>query len=717
MKVKGRTSFIATAVLLTALGQSNFARGCGFLDSLDCAKNTISEGAGNVVTTVTNAGGDIVTTTTKAGGDLVTVTKKAGGDIVTSTKTAVGDMETVTTTIAGDTIKATQKAGGDLITVTQKAAGDTITVTQKVGGDLITVSQKAGSDTITVIKKASGDLVTTVAKTAGDVVTTTQKIGGDLITATQKASGDIVTVTRRASGDVVRTTQSIGGDIVSTTQTAAGDFIKTTEKAGGDIITVTEKSFGDIEITARKAAGDTLTTTIKAINDTKMETGRAVVNLADAGKAIAKFVERDLKGQIESIGNAQRRIREGKMVDAIWEFGTEKLKNTDKNSAAMVQESSILNTVGQVAASAYGGPGGAAAYAAWYTYHQTGDANLALRVGILTGATSAALGAAGKMPSGSAGEIAKKSIVAGAIGGLAVAAGGGDETAVKEGFLLSGGMVLVQDGYKQYTTHDLDGRAAEGDGYCMTTVGANCSPPQDAYLRNPDGSIAMDADGNPKVDVLKTDPRRPHVGKWSDSEGNPHYVGERSGFMQAVSRVPGMNAMSVAHDQFAVTWDLGSFTSAASIVPATVITYVGTGAPYFDHLQKSTVVADQMLQSLNKSELSSDIKDGEQKPKTVLTSAPTVGATNSTKPKIAVHQIAKLRLYDSKNFLCTNSESIRRITISNSLDDDSMCLGKYEKQKRSSVLWKASHHPKFCEQRAERLVHYFESVGYSCLIR
>jgi hypothetical protein len=44
--------------------------------------------------------------------------------------------------------------------------------------------------------------------------------------------------------------------------------------------------------------------------------------------------------------------------------------------------------VGQVAATAYGGPGGAAAYAAWYAYRATGgDAETALRVALITGAT------------------------------------------------------------------------------------------------------------------------------------------------------------------------------------------------------------------------------------------------------------------------------------------------------------------------------------------
>ena len=69
-------------------------------------------------------------------------------------------------------------------------------------------------------------------------------------------------------------------------------------------------------------------------------------------------------------------------------------------------------------------------------------------------------------------------------------------------------MLLIQDGYKRITTHDLDPRASKGDAYCMAAVNvdASCAPPKEAYVRDQDGQILRDEKGRPMVDVLKTDP-------------------------------------------------------------------------------------------------------------------------------------------------------------------------------------------------------------------
>src|SRR5260370_22269699 len=97
---------------------------------------------------------------------------------------------------------------------------------------------------------------------------------------------------------------------------------------------------------------------------------------------------------------------------------------------------------------------------------------MAIRVGLITGATSAGFNAAGKLPIDTTAQIAQKAIVTGAIGGLAVAAAGGDHDAVRDGFLLSGGMVLIQTAYDQATYPRIDGRAATGAPYSTALSGA-----------------------------------------------------------------------------------------------------------------------------------------------------------------------------------------------------------------------------------------------------
>lgn len=42
--------------------------------------------------------------------------------------------------------------------------------------------------------------------------------------------------------------------------------------------------------------------------------------------------------------------------------------------------------------------------------------------------------------------------------------------------------------------------------------------------------------------------------------------------------------MSVFHDHWSLSWNMDAFTTKASIVPAVVLTYIGMGAPYDNHL-------------------------------------------------------------------------------------------------------------------------------------
>ncbi|MCE4548106.1 MULTISPECIES: hypothetical protein [unclassified Caballeronia] len=261
------------------------------------------------------------------------------------------------------------------------------------------------------------------------------------------------------------------------------------------------------------------------------------------------------------------------MVDAIWHAALSPVQVAEHSASEAVLESAYLRGVGQIAASTYG-PGGAAAYATWLAYHQTGDPSLALRVGILSGATAMAYGGAAAIP-----DSAKKAVVTAAIGGLAVAAAGGDEKAVKEAFLLAGAMVVVQDGFKEYTQHKLDPRASEGtEAYCISATATHCVPlPEGAVL-------GTDEKGNFVVDMAKVDPRIPAVGL----KDNTAFFNESNPAMVGVSKIPGMQAMAIFHDTWTVGWKSDALIK-TSIIPAIVLTYVGTTAPVFERLDKTVV--------------------------------------------------------------------------------------------------------------------------------
>lgn len=389
--------------------------------------------------------------------------------------------------------------------------------------------------------------------------------------------------------------------VVSPTSATAKNCIRHPKDCAKDVgRTATTVVTAPIDVVTGKPVGTTAVKTEKELergaHRVSAETKRTGENVEDAGKAIARYVEAQAEGLGDLARQTERRVRRGQLSDAIWHAAVDPIKTAERSAAEAARQSTILQSAGAIAATAYGGPGGAAAYTAWLTYRETGDADAAFKAGLLAGATSAGVSAVGNIPGDSAGEIAKKTILAGSIGGTAVAAAGGDEEAVVEGFVKSGGMILIQEGYRQAIGQQMDTRASVGEPYCMATVAADCSPNTEAYVRDANGKIQTDAAGKPMVDIRKTDLRRPHVGTWA-KDGKTSLGSEQSPLMIGISKWPAMNAMAVGHDHLVVTWDLNTFQSVATIAPAIVVTYYGTQAPTLDKIEKTVVNEEKGAQS------------------------------------------------------------------------------------------------------------------------
>lgn len=491
--------------------------------------------------------------------------------------------------------------------------------------------------------------------------------------------------------EVGKTIGETPGNIIREGGKGAENLGREANVAGDNVERAAVDTIHDIGNTFGKAGDDAAKTIKKAGDDTVAEVGRAGKNLEDAAVAIRVYTERQLEGTVKTLTDAEKRIREGKVLDALYHLAVDPQLNTEENLAKATQESKLLNTVGQTAASAYGGPGGAAAYAAWSTYRKTGDADLAMRVGIITGLSNKAFAVAGKIQTiGTDGklivdELAKKAVVTGAIGGLAVAASGGDEAAVRDAFLLSGGMVLVQDGYKRVTTHDLNAKGAKGEPYCMlANPGANvdCAPPKEAYVKDENGKLV--------ADVRKVDPARPHVGlmvKPGDSSLLAKVAGETSPVMTGVSRIPGMNAMALFHDHWAVSWEMSPVTNVATIFPAVVLTYMGTTSPINDHIQDVNVEAAK--------------KDNMPQP---------LGVTAASTSKD-----------ESTSFLCVKGELSRTIFIATGTDKtDFACVVVYQKDKELKedlAPWYAVNDKDYCKIPAAKLAQDHVEWGWSCFAR
>lgn len=541
--------------------------------------------------------------------------------------------------------------------------------------------------------------------------------------AVEKAAQDTGKTVEKAVQDTGKTIEKAVQDTGKTVEKAIQDTGKTIEKAAhdtGKILDKTGREIGnasrDIDRWARtgKCGGDICDTVGKAIKDTEAEGKRTIENLEEAGKAAVKFTERQVQGVGKTLSDAEKRIREGKVIDAVWHLATDPVKHTEDNAAKLAQESKYIRAVGQVAAGAYGGPGGSAAYAAWLTYKQTGDFELALKTGLITGATSYANAEIATIPSD---ELVAKTVLAGAVGGAAVAASGGDNQAVLEGFLLSGGMVLVQDGYKKIAGHDLDKdslKHSEGPPYCLKVTqaalkansGNSCIPKEDIYARDSDGRILYE-DNEKTIPVFKDksklmaklDNRRPHVGLMAapDKTGVLHETG---GFMQGVSKVPGMNAMSVFHDQWAVNWDMDPITTVATIPPAIVITYLGAGGPSYDLIRKT------------------NIKNNSKKKDSYIKSA----KSKSTALGIVDKQSDSTDLYlDEESFIgqsyiCSKANLVRQIAVEYPPPgEEHQCRVLYDTENGLSTPWAAKNEKSYCLPRAQSLVaKHIVEFGWEC---
>lgn len=218
---------------------------------------------------------------------------------------------------------------------------------------------------------------------------------------------------------------------------AGKDASKATVIALHNIGTATGAAANNAKRMIEKRLKDTSVTAGKAGKDLVTETGRVGSDALDARKAIGKFLATSITGSLESIAGTERRIEDGKLLDAIFHIALDPLRTHEEAAFQATQESRWLNTIGAAAASAYGGPAGAAAYATWQTYKTSGgNPELALRSGIITGLTSSSRAGIGGMSPGNTAEIFKKSVLAGAVAGLDTAASGGNADQIRDGFIL-----------------------------------------------------------------------------------------------------------------------------------------------------------------------------------------------------------------------------------------------------------------------------------------
>lgn len=298
----------------------------------------------------------------------------------------------------------------------------------------------------------------------------------------------------------------------------------------------------------KSAVENAIATQDKANKDFTRNLVKAGDDYIDALRAVYHFAEREFKSKGDVLSNADMRLREAKFIDAFWHIGTEQISLTNMHANLATQESAWLDQAVQAAITAYSGPAGAAAYAAWKAYNlSNGDIGLALKAGVYAYALSAGGGKVSQMPTGTAGEVFKKAAVTGAMGGLAVAASGGSTEESLDAFVRSGGAVVVQAGqdYAQKKYVDpaaknyFDPAKAKLDSFCMTASGMRCAEAEKLYY-----------DTNERVKKLQ-----------SLKDISPTVVVTKGG-------------------DWSISWDKERIGRPRVNEPAIVVTYIGTGSPY-----------------------------------------------------------------------------------------------------------------------------------------
>ena len=223
------------------------------------------------------------------------------------------------------------------------------------------------------------------------------------------------------------------------------------------------------------AIANAFTNADRATRDAAQNITKSANDIVEAANASVRFAERSIKGTGEVLSKAEERLRDGKVVDALWHLGTDHLQTSNENAAAFMAESEVARQAAQTLAASYGGPAGSAAFAAWYAYNASGrNVEKALLAGVYSYAVGTQASKINAMPSNTISETAKKAASVAAMRGLAVAAAGGSRQDALNAAMQAGGSIIVQSG-GAYVSKEFGEPAKSGtDSFCMEATKASC---------------------------------------------------------------------------------------------------------------------------------------------------------------------------------------------------------------------------------------------------
>ncbi len=550
-----------------------------------------------------------------------------------------------------------------LLLLADPAAAINLSIRLKIGGTSI-----GGSVGVPIGSGNVGVVVSPVpGQTAVTVGSATVGVSSVLVQADEKILG------------------KIAGYIVREAGIGFANIERETKKGLTDVDTQLRKAGGDVERSLREAGGDAA----RELKATQRE-------VEAAATATYRFTVRQAEGSVEAVRQAERRFREGKVIDAVWHLGLQPTQDTSDNLAKAAAESAVVGTAMSVAASTYGGPGGAAAYAAWLAYYQTGgDVNAALRVG-LTAAIKAygtQFAAAPDPATAAFSESFKHAAVGGAMNGLAVAAAGGSVEDIQKTMLATAGSILVQDGYRSLSQNPsvADFSTAAKQIYCLKSAversdDSSCPSLKD-YVTDAQGRLAMlDQAGVVQyIDKAKEIPgadwlllsKEEALAKAADMaaiqlDALPiKAIDDKVKAAAALAnKVKGANIVGLLDDRWALSYEAGRVVSEANAVvaPSVLLSYTGLSP------ERAAVATD---------------------------AAKVLDAALPKQPQEIVS--------------CFKGEVVERIwAVPGKQDDDLRCITGHQVNDVVGAAWYAKQDGDFCRVKMLEMAKSLLAKGYSC---
>ena len=301
----------------------------------------------------------------------------------------------------------------------------------------------------------------------------------------------------------------------------------------------------------------------KASQDIGKQLERDIQNTGDLFVAVEGYLENQIKAWGDIVTDAERRVMEGKIVDALWHIGTDQIKHTEENAFTALQQSSLLNSIAASVVTIYGAPYGGAIYAAWFTYKQTGSLDLALKVAVITYLTSEGMGQAKQIT-----DVAKRTLVTSAVAATAIAASGGTEKDIIDGFLKGAALSIASEAYRNMTSAEIEGKAPTQ------------APLDKQELLKDKRLVFLNKKGEEVLDITKLSREATHVGL----DSGTGIFSEKGYPLQLFAKVPYVNDMAYFHDQWCAVEGFGITPTVVTIIPATILTVAGSERPVLDEI-------------------------------------------------------------------------------------------------------------------------------------